>query len=147
MNIFLLDRDPAKAAKYHFDKHVVKMILESAQMLANLLPDSRYRQTHLKHPCSAWAARTIENWNWLLSLYLYLHDEWRYRYKHNKTHKSYWITEAPKPDLPSEGLTEFPQAMPETYRREDPVEAYRGYYKAEKGHLAKWTRRRKPPWW
>ena len=33
MNIFVLDRDPELAAKYHCDKHVVKMVLESAQMM------------------------------------------------------------------------------------------------------------------
>jgi len=33
MNIFYLDKDPVKAAQYSCDKHVVKMILESAQML------------------------------------------------------------------------------------------------------------------
>jgi hypothetical protein len=33
MNIFYLDKDPIKAAEYSCDKHVVKMILESAQML------------------------------------------------------------------------------------------------------------------
>lgn len=32
MNIFILDEDPKLAAEYHCDKHIVKMILESAQM-------------------------------------------------------------------------------------------------------------------
>ena len=34
MNIFILDENPKIAAEYHCDKHVVKMILESAQMLS-----------------------------------------------------------------------------------------------------------------
>ena len=34
MNIFILDEDQEKAAQYHCDKHVVKMILESSQMLS-----------------------------------------------------------------------------------------------------------------
>jgi hypothetical protein len=34
MNIFILDKNPKIAAEYHCDKHVVKMILESAQMLS-----------------------------------------------------------------------------------------------------------------
>lgn len=34
MNIFILDTDPKKSAEYHCDKHVVKMILESVQMLS-----------------------------------------------------------------------------------------------------------------
>jgi len=35
MNIFFLDRDVRLAAQYHCDKHVVKMILESAQLLSS----------------------------------------------------------------------------------------------------------------
>ena len=35
MNIFVLDENPAKAAEYHCNKHVVKMIIESAQMLCS----------------------------------------------------------------------------------------------------------------
>ena len=33
MNTFVLSFDPAEAASFHCDKHVVKMIVESAQML------------------------------------------------------------------------------------------------------------------
>ena len=33
MNIFVLDKTPEGSASYHCDKHVVKMILESGQML------------------------------------------------------------------------------------------------------------------
>lgn len=33
MNIFILDDSPRKAAEYHCNKHVVKMILECGQML------------------------------------------------------------------------------------------------------------------
>ena len=34
MNIFILDKNPKKAAEYHCDKHVVKMIVESVQLLS-----------------------------------------------------------------------------------------------------------------
>ena len=37
MNIFILDRDPKVCAQYHCDKHVVKMILETAQMICTVL--------------------------------------------------------------------------------------------------------------
>ena len=33
MNIFVLDRSPQAAAQMQCDRHVVKMVLESAQML------------------------------------------------------------------------------------------------------------------
>ena len=34
MNIFVLDKDPHIAAQMHCDRHVPKMIVESAQMLS-----------------------------------------------------------------------------------------------------------------
>mgnify|MGYP006239010293 CR=1 FL=1 len=34
MNIFVVDRDPNRAARQLPDRHVTKMILESAQMLS-----------------------------------------------------------------------------------------------------------------
>ena len=57
MNIFYLDKDPQQAAKYHCDKHVVKMILESAQMLCTVVNEisggqvTPYKSTHKNHPC------------------------------------------------------------------------------------------------
>ena len=59
MNIFVLDQNIEKCAKYHCDKHVIKMILESAQMLSSVVRiqgfDIGYKLTHKNHPCSIWA--------------------------------------------------------------------------------------------
>ena len=64
MNIFYLDRDPELAAIYQYNKHVVKMILESAQMLctahhcygdAEQKANVPYKQAHLNHPSTIWA--------------------------------------------------------------------------------------------
>jgi phage-related protein len=74
MNIFILDKDPKKIAMYHNDKHVVKMIVETAQLLctahhvSGTNGDIPYRKTHQNHPCSIWARESIENYNWLLTL-------------------------------------------------------------------------------
>ena len=55
MNLFILHEDPAVSATYHCDKHVIKMILESAQLLCSTLNmlgyDTPYKTTHKNHPC------------------------------------------------------------------------------------------------
>lgn len=69
MNIFILDTNPKIAAQYHVDKHVVKMILETAQLLcsAHWLNGSEapYKLTHKNHPCAIWTRECVENYNWL----------------------------------------------------------------------------------
>lgn len=42
--------------------------------------------------------------------------------------------------------TPFAQAIPEVYRNDNVVAAYRAYYIGEKKHLHQWTRRNKPEW-
>jgi hypothetical protein len=45
------------------------------------------------------------------------------------------------------GLTEFAQAMPDAYKHEDVVAAYRAYYLGEKARFAKWRTGNIPNWW
>lgn len=54
MNIFILDTDPIVAAKYLCDKHIVKMAVESCQLLSTALPQDKapYKHTHINHPCA-----------------------------------------------------------------------------------------------
>ena len=63
MNIFYLDKDPVVAARVQYNKHVVKMILESAQMLCTAhhcygsseqKANVPYKQAHLNHPSTIW---------------------------------------------------------------------------------------------
>lgn len=157
MNIFVLDRNPVLAARYHGDKHVVKMILETAQLLSTALhelgiPDVPYKPTHLNHPCAVWTRHSRENFYWLGALGYALCFEYRWRY--DKVHKSQavidWacqtlIDESPLP-FPETGLTPFALAMPEQYRSDDPVESYRRYYIQEKLHIATYKRRDRPVW-
>ena len=77
MNIFFLDPDPRLAAQYHCDKHVVKMVLETAQLLSGVvhlnnpadrrIPDL-YSLTHANHPCAVWARAKLDNYAWLYQL-------------------------------------------------------------------------------
>jgi len=151
MNIFILDKDQGKCAEYHCDKHVIKMILESAQMLCTVLSqhdiDTPYRPTHRNHPCTKWAGASLKNWLWLKDLAGCLNSEYQWRYD-NGDHKSYLIIkELPNPPIDDIGLTPFAQAMPKEYQQDNPVQAYRAYYKEDKKHIATWREPAKKPRW
>ena len=145
MNIFYLDKDPWKAAKYQYNKHVVKMILESAQMLCTVHhkymgedADVPYKPTHKNHPSTVWAARSAENYEWLYKHFLALCHEYTLRY--GKVHLSHIKCRDKVNILPGgmlqTGLTEMPQCMPDEYKNKCSVQAYWNYYIAEKHSVA-----------
>lgn len=153
MNIFILHKDPDRNASYHVDKHIVKMPLETAQILCSVLhiwgrnKNIPYKPTHLKHPCVLWASESASNFLRLVRIGLALCDEYEYRY--SKIHKcksviSWCFKESIIPDTVNEGLTAYAQAMPEQYKNKNAVIAYRNYYLSEKQHLFKWTNRSIP---
>lgn len=150
MNIFLLSLCPIEAARMQCDKHVVKMIVESAQMLSTIV-GGQYKPTHRDHPCTVWAGKSVENFEWLVAHGLALCDEYTFRY--GRRHKTQDVLEhiSLLPDtyikpLGKIGLTPFALAMPDEFKTEDPVESYRAYYHS-KASFAKWTRRKPPIWW
>lgn len=159
MNRFILHEDPQLAAIAHNDKHVVKMILEEAQMLSTAhhlslwgiprdIASQLYKPTHSFHPCSVWVRESRENYLWALSLFEALCKEYTHRY--DKIHKSSSLLpllSTPPDNMPCIGLTPFPQAMPDHCKRASSVDAYRAYYMAEKADIAKWTHREQPSWW
>ena len=63
----MLDQDPAIAAQHHADKHVIKMILESGQMLCAAHPEVRapWKRSHYNHPCTVWTRTSKANYEWL----------------------------------------------------------------------------------
>lgn len=152
MNIFVLDKDIETCAAFHCDKHVVKMILESVQILCTVLNkkgfSTPYKSTHIKHPCVLWAEKSFENFSWLKDLTVALNHEYRYRFEKQADHKSIAVLHQIKNyDFENTGLTEFAQAMPDRYKVPgDPVKAYRQFYIEEKLAFAKWTRRSLPDW-
>ena len=106
MNIFYLHKDPKKAARYQYNKHVVKMILESAQMLCTAhhryaeqcgYDDSYipYKKAHYNHPSTKWTRENTHHYNWLWTHMIALGDEYTRRYgkqhlsKRNYTHTIY----------------------------------------------------------
>ena len=154
MNIFVLCLNAESCAKYHTNRHVIKMILESAQLLCGVYikttPETevpyRLAASHLNHPCSIWARESLENYTWLLMLASELCAEYTYRY--GKTHKTQEVIEKlliiDPPNIPSKGRTPFAMAMPDEYRCKNAVEAYNTYYKQEKRHLFAWKKRGMP---
>ena len=154
MNIFILDTDIKKCAEYHVDKHTVKMVLETTQLLNNALIKNVidynpvYKQTHKSHPASIWASESRENFEWLLNLGFALCKEYTFRYE--KIHKCQSIIESfsnYKDNIPNNGLTPFVKCMPDQYKVDDVVESYRNYYRNDKAYIANWKNRNIPEWW
>jgi hypothetical protein len=152
MNIFALDNNPRKCAEYHVDKHVVKMILETAQLLCGSHwvtgTEAPYKLSHKNHPSAIWTRECIENYDWLCELGLELCAEYTHRY--DKTHKSeaiiHWCVEN-KPNVPSkDNKTPFAMAMPDECKIGPPVASYRQYYMVEKRSFATWKNRETPNW-
>lgn len=165
MNLFILSLKWAECAEYMFDKHISKMILEAVQMLctAKYILDMEeeceidlYKPTHKNHPVSIWIRESQANYIWTLNMVDAMHTEWKYRYGHpaEKMHKSYEMAINLSYVIPAEdkfpkiGLTPFALAMPDEYKHEDPVLAYRAYYQSSmKQGLATWKNRNVPDWY
>ena len=168
MNIFYLDRDPKIAAQMMCDKHVVKMILESAQMLSTAHrvldgdeyadKNGLYKKAHVNHPSSEWVRCSYQHYKWLYDHMVALMEEYTYRYgKHHATERlKVPLSEYPKA-IPVSGLVlgafhctagfdDPPQCMPKACKGEDTVLAYQNYYIIEKSGFARWTKRETPTW-
>mgnify|MGYP000539243712 FL=1 len=154
MNIFFLDYDVKKCAQYHVDKHVVKMILETAQLLCGVhhltpqvTPQVPYKLSHKNHPCSIWTRESLSNYLYLCELGLELGKEYTHRY--GKRHKSIDVINwciINKPNIPDIGFTTPAMAMPDEFKVDSVVESYRNYYIGAKISLASWKNREKPFW-
>lgn len=114
MNIFFIDKDPVVAAKAMTNKHVIKMILESAQLLSTahrvldgyestmvtkaghnkktyvlaieFYNNLLYKSTHVNHPSGIWVRESSSNYMWLYKHMMALGYEYEKRY--NKKHKT-----------------------------------------------------------
>lgn len=172
MNIFVLDKDPTEAAKMMCDKHVVKMIVESCQLLSTahhvldgkeITVDTgkrKYRTytcsqpdickaTMINHPCTIWTRSSRGNYAWLWRHAYALCEEYTSRY--TKTHSMEKMLDGPLNNIPQNinlgDITDFAQAMPDAYKNQDAVAAYRAYYLGEKARFAKWRMGNIPTWW
>jgi hypothetical protein len=175
MNIFYLHHDPQICATQHVDKHVVKMILESAQLLSTAhrlldgveistvspfgrkikrwqLPDERdtllYAATHRNHPSALWARQSAANYDWLYRLFTSLLDEYHFRYEKNHACNKLRVPlQTPPLHIASLPFTEPTPAMPEQFKvAGDAIQSYRNYYNGFKTHLFSWKKRSVPKW-
>lgn len=147
MNIFILSTNPIEAAQMQCDKHVVKMCLETAQILSTVV-GGPYKPTHANHPCTLWAKANRTNFDWLVRHGLSLCIEYIHRY--GRRHKCQDVilniaNSGFDEQLPI-GISEFVQCMPDEYKHADATIAYRQYYHS-KARFARWTRRSAPYWW
>ena len=161
MNIFVLDEDPYASARMMCDKHIPKMVVESAQMMASALrrhgatdedmpltkSGTPYKGGYQHHPCTVWAGETQDNFDWLADhAYKLLCEYWeRFGKEHACTIPIMHMYNM-ELDLPEGGLTPFAQAMPDEFKHEDAVKAYRAYYHSKT--FAKWEKGTPAPdWW
>ena len=141
MNVFFLDKSPVIAALDQCDKHIVKMPLESAQMLCTVLdklgmPGVPYKPT-------------VGNFKWLCMHAKHLCNEYTYRY--GKRHKSAKVIDMCSEKwgwLPGGDMTEPAICVPDKYIvAGDPVKSYRSYYIGDKSRFAVWKYGNEPEWW
>jgi hypothetical protein len=172
MNIFVLDEQPEISAHMMCDKHVVKMILESCQLLSTahhvldgdvVLVDTGLRKyktsicttkdickaTMINHPCTIWARETRANYMWLWKHAKALCAEYTKRY--GKVHVMEEMLMSglynPPKNITKGKRTPFAQAMPDQYKHENAITAYRQYYLGEKTRFAKWKTGNVPEWY
>lgn len=139
MNIFYIHPDPVISAKMQTNKHVVKMILESAQMLSTAhivldgadAPAGLYKPTHVNHPCNVWARYSKQNYEWLYKHFIALCNEYTSRY--GKIHSTETKLSSILKDFPKNilniGLTPHALCVPEEYRDYSNIlESYRTTY-------------------
>ena len=156
MNLFYVEREPVAAAQALCDKHVVKMILETAQMLstAHRLSETPqapfvYKVTHKNHPSTKWLRSSQNAYKWGLDHLEALFAEYTYRY--HKTHKTereklQFLKVVPR-DLPQAPFVDPPQCMYDDCRGVDTVAAYRAYYRTRRSEIdMRWTNRPMPAW-
>lgn len=162
MNIFVLDLDPFTAASMQSDKHVVKMAVETVQMLSDALilagkepplkvdGSTPMRLCNPNHPCSKWVRRSQDNYVWAVDHLKGLLSEYTNRYQKVRPYQEKGYPEYFLENLPNSWefaeLTPFELAMPDEFKTTDPVVSYREYYKS-KGPINVWRHTSPPDWY
>ena len=164
MNIFVLDNNPAKAAAAMDCVRVPKMVTESAQMMASalrrhgatddMMPLTKagkpYKGGYHHHPCTIWAGDSRANFKWLAHHAEALLDEYYHRFgKVHACHNPIYQMSSMSKMISEDDLTPFAQAMPDEYKDDDAVKAYRAYYhsKADSKGGVHYRHTSPPDWW
>ena len=173
MNIFYLHEDPVQNAKWHIDKHIVKMPIEYAQLMSTAhrmldghmyigrtangrrikrwkLQDERddilYKASHVNHPSAVWVRESIENYFQMYKIYMATLAEFTHRYGkvHLTDKKLREMLQSAPMQIDVEPYVDPYLAMPNDVKQSNVVEAYKNYYINYKKDFAKWTNRPVP---
>jgi hypothetical protein len=177
VNIFYLHNTPKKCAEMHCDRHVLKMVIEYAQLMstahrvldgkeyidltANGRKIKRWRMddpkfenglmkaSHVNHPSGVWVRTSKENYVWLLKMWLHLLSEYTHRYgKQHACEKYIDFLYSPPKNISSVPFTEPTPAMPDECKvPNDSLASYHKYYIERKNHFARWKNREIPVWY
>ena len=146
MNVFYTDECPVKAAFNQIPKHRVKMPLESCQILCTAhreldgdeVADKKglYKRTHTNHPSCVWVRESVHHYNWLYKHWLALNDAYLETYGEARNYlphlsiiKFSEILKIPPANIKDNGWVDPPQCMPDEFKDESTIVAYRQYYK------------------
>lgn len=141
MNIFYINEDPIIAARDLVDDHIRKMQIESAQMLCTTFwhfgHEAPYKKCFFNHPSTKWVRESIEHFNWLLNHGLEICEEFEKRYgkPHVTKNTLIWCQtnrNALNGLISTNSFIPPPQCMPEEYKKQDTLEAYRNFYILDK---------------
>ena len=175
MNLFYLHQDANVNARFHNDKHVVKMCTEYAQLLSTAhrvldgkeyyelsannrrikrwkLKGSRekhlYKASHINHPTNIWVRENSANYVYMLELYCNLLEEYTHRYGkvHGASKVLPYVMNLPKNIKDAKRKTPVPLAMPDHCKIGNALHSYREYYKVEKASFCTWKNRPTPSW-
>ena len=155
MNIFYIDSNPIVAAQQLSDDHIRKMQIESAQMCCTahwaVGSEAPYKKAHFNHPSTIWTRQSIQHYNWLVEHGLEICKEFTLRYgKHHKTQDVLEWLQANKPNLPDNEFVAPPLCMPDQYKKDNAIDAYRNFYVKDKLAVKKldWKKipEKKPLW-
>ena len=159
MNIFYLHPNPKTCALFHCDKHINKMMLEYTQILSTahrlISGDDycekngiSYSKAFENHPSTVWARTSTSNYAWLYNLYCWVHTEWVRRHNKTVSHScfQFWDQLSVIPNIENKKWSQPPQCMPDEYKQDDSMLAYRAYYLGEKMYMAKWKNTPIPDW-
>jgi len=154
MNIFYINEDPIIAARELADDHIRKMQIESAQMCCTAHwetgNEAPYKRAHKNHPSTIWTRQSIHHYRWLVKHGLEICNEFEKRY--GKVHATkqvlLWCKDN-EPNLSNNEFVEPPQCMPEEFRKEDTIEAYKNFYINDKVKVKKldWKKLNNKPKW
>jgi hypothetical protein len=167
MQLFFLSSCPREAAHFACDKHVVKMCVETAQIISTVwfrVNRSKHKLysslgwltkqwANIQHPSILWVEQSFANYKWTLDYWGALLSEYTARYHKTHAFQSMYnniVTMMPDPSLCQDDFVPMSprfQAVPEELKSDDPVSTYRQYYMRDKSRFAKWKFCETPHWW